>query len=62
MRSLCDRPKHATTRNVLGGVLAFSALNAIAGGYYGLSGAEGVPKQWLEGSPFTTISSQVSFS
>ena len=52
MRSLCDRPKHATTRNLLGGVLAFSALNAIAGGYYGLSGAEGVPKQWLEGSPF----------
>jgi len=50
---LCDRLKHATTRYVLGGVLSFGALNAIAGGYYGLSGAEGVPKQWLEGSPFT---------
>ena len=48
-----DRPTRATTRYVLGGVLSFSALNAIAGGYYGLSGAEGVPKQWLEGSPFT---------
>jgi len=41
------------TRFALGGVLAFGGLNALAGGYYGLSGAEGVPRQWLEGSPFT---------
>jgi hypothetical protein len=39
-------------RYVLGGLLAFGALNAFAGGYYGMSGAEDVPKDWLEGSPF----------
>jgi hypothetical protein len=37
---------------VLGGLLAFGALNAFGGGYYGMAGAEGVPKEWLEGSPF----------
>jgi hypothetical protein len=40
-------------RYSLGGLLAFGALNAFGGGYYGLSGAEGVPTQWLKGSPFT---------
>ncbi len=40
------------TRNVLGSLLAFAALNGFAGGYFGLSGAEGVPLEWLEGSPF----------
>ena len=39
-------------RYVLGGLLAFGALNAFAGGYYGMAGAEGVPKEWLEGGPF----------
>jgi len=39
-------------RSVLGGLLAFGALNAFAGGYYGMAGAEDVPKEWLEGSPF----------
>jgi hypothetical protein len=39
-------------RYLLGGLLAFGALNAFAGGYYGLSGAEGVPLEWLEGSLF----------
>jgi hypothetical protein len=39
-------------RYLLGGLLAFGALNAIAGGYYGLSGAKGVPLELLEGSPF----------
>jgi hypothetical protein len=39
-------------RYVLGGLLAFGALNAFAGGYYGMAGAEDVPKEWLEGSPF----------
>ena len=29
------------------------ALNAFAGGYYGLSGADGVPREWLAGSPFS---------
>ena len=32
-------------RYLLGGLLAFGALNAVAGGYYGLSGAEGVPRE-----------------
>jgi len=40
-------------RCVLGSILAFGALNAVAGGYYGLSGARGVPREWLEGTPFT---------
>jgi len=39
-------------RYLLGGLLAFGALNAFGGGYYGLSGAEGVPVELLEGSPF----------
>jgi hypothetical protein len=34
-------------------VLAFVALNAVAGGYYGLSGAPGVPIEWLRDSPFS---------
>jgi hypothetical protein len=45
--------KSAIIRWSLGGLLAFGALNAFGGGYYGLSGAEGVPLEWLNGSPFT---------
>lgn len=37
----------------LGPLLAFVALNAFAGGYYGLAGAKGVPKEWLARSPFS---------
>ena len=40
-------------RWLLGVLLAFGALNAFGGGYYGMAGAEGVPTAWLEGSPFT---------
>ena len=40
-------------RYSLGSLLAFGALNAIGGGYYGLSGAAGVPTEWLERSPFS---------
>jgi hypothetical protein len=36
----------------LGVLLAFVALNAFAGGYYGMSGAADVPREWLQGSPF----------
>ena len=43
-------------RYLLGGLLAFGALNAFGGGYYGLSGAKGVPLEWLEGSPFRDYS------
>ena len=39
-------------RYSLGGLLAFGALNALGGGYYGLTGAAGVPTEWLKGSPF----------
>lgn len=41
-------------RCALGLLLAFGALNAFAGGFYGMSGAEGVPTEWLANSPFTT--------
>lgn len=40
-------------RYALGGLLAFGALCAFAGGYYGLAGAEDVPREWLEGTPFS---------
>jgi hypothetical protein len=30
------------------------AANAVGGGIYGLLGAEGVPPEWLDGSPFET--------
>ena len=39
-------------RRFLGALLAFGAMNAFAGGWYGLSGAPGVPREWLAGSPF----------
>jgi hypothetical protein len=35
-------------------LLAFIALNAFGGGYYGMSGAPDVPLEWLQGSPFTS--------
>jgi len=43
----------ALVRYALGSILAIVALLAFAGGYYGLSGASGVPTEWLEGTPFT---------
>ena len=39
-------------RYALGLLLAFGALNAFGGGYYALSGAPGVPVEWLANSPF----------
>jgi hypothetical protein len=39
-------------RYTLGGLLALVAVNAFGGGYYGLAGAEGIPREWLAGSPF----------
>ena len=44
--------RQSLIRNFLGVLLAFAALNAFGGGYYALSGAEGVPREWLDGSPF----------
>ena len=46
--------RSSLVRYLLGGLLAFGSLNAFAGGVYGLSGAEGVPLELLEGSPFRT--------
>jgi hypothetical protein len=33
-------------------LLAALSLNAFGGGYYGMSGARGVPVEWLKNSPF----------
>lgn len=41
-------------RNILGILLLLIAINAFAGGWYGLAGAEGLPVEWLDGSPFET--------
>lgn len=46
------RAHPAAMRYTLGGLLAFGALNAFGGGYYGMAGAKDVPREWLEGSPF----------
>lgn len=50
--SVPSRPGHTALQITLGFLLAFVAFNAVAGGLYGLAGAEGVPLAWLEGSPF----------
>jgi peptidoglycan/LPS O-acetylase OafA/YrhL len=43
----------AGVRATLGVLLGFGAVNAFGGAYYGLAGAEGVPREWLEGSAFS---------
>lgn len=48
-----DTSFRAAVRYTVGALLAFGALNAFGGGYYGLTGAKEIPKEWLEGSPFT---------
>ncbi|WP_347158701.1 hypothetical protein [Pontibacter chitinilyticus] len=40
------------TRTALGALLLLIAANAFGGGYYGMAGAEGIPTEWLEHSPF----------
>jgi hypothetical protein len=53
MENVMTSEAHPTAiRYSLGALLAFGAMNALGGGYYGLSGAEGVPTEWLQGSPF----------
>lgn len=39
-------------RPILGGLLAFIGLGAVGGGVFGIIGAEGVPTEWLRGTPF----------
>jgi hypothetical protein len=46
------RRETGALRYILGALLTFATLNAFAGGYYGLAGAKGVPREWLRGSPF----------
>lgn len=46
---------HPGLRYFLGALLAFIAFNAFGGGYYGMVGAEGVPREWLMGSPFKSF-------
>lgn len=47
---MIGKAQRPAIRYPLGGLLAFGALNAFGGGYYGLAGAPGVPTEWLEGS------------
>lgn len=47
-----SRKSRLFVHHTLGVLLGLVALNAFAGGYYALSGAEGVPTEWLNGSPF----------
>lgn len=42
-----------TSRYTVGILLLIVAVNALAGGYYGMAGAKNVPLEWLQGSPFT---------
>jgi len=44
--------RRITRKHVLGSLLAVVAMNAFAGGYYGLAGAKNVPREWLAASPF----------
>jgi hypothetical protein len=52
-RDRYPRGRAAALAYVLGSLLAFAALNAFAGGCYGLAGARGIPTEWLRGSPFS---------
>ncbi|MFZ1289236.1 MAG: hypothetical protein WAR79_04070 [Melioribacteraceae bacterium] len=44
--------KEKILRYLLSILFLFIALNAFGGGYYGMSGADGIPIEWLENSPF----------
>lgn len=39
-------------RFALGILLLLVAINAFAGGYYGMAGAKNIPMEWLKNSPF----------
>ena len=43
---------HRQTELTIAAVGATTALNAVGGSIYGLTGAKHVPVRWLEGSPF----------
>lgn len=48
-----DGFKNKALQILLGILLAIVAVNAFGGGYYGMTGAEGVPLELLQGSPFS---------
>lgn len=52
MKTLSRPVPFKTYQIILGCLVVFVAINAFAGGYYGMAGAENVPVEWLEGSPF----------
>jgi len=52
MKQKFNKPAEKLIHYLLGVLLLFVAINAFAGGYYGLSGAKDVPIEWLKGSPF----------
>ena len=60
---MVNHSQSSAVRYTLGAVLAFGAFNAFGGGYYGMSGAKGVPVEWLQGSPFSdyTVPSLILF-
>jgi hypothetical protein len=47
---MSNKPK--IIRYLLGVILIIVAINAFGGGYYGMAGAENVPVEWLQDSPF----------
>lgn len=47
-----SKPSENFIRYPLGASLLLLAFGALVGGIYGISGAEEVPTEWLEGSPF----------
>jgi hypothetical protein len=51
MIDICEE-MNRSVRIILGILEGFLALNAFGGGYYGMNGAEGVPIELLDGSPF----------
>lgn len=53
-RLLAAPPARPATTLLLGLGLLLVGLCAVAGGWYGLAGASGVPLDWLSGSPFRT--------
>lgn len=52
MKNAVSNKSEPFVRNTLGVLLGIVALNAFAGGYYAISGAKGVPTEWLKGTPF----------
>lgn len=46
------RPRASIGRWLLVALLVAVGINALGGAWWGLSGAPGVPREWLDGTPF----------